>query len=77
MSCKVSLKLSFPGPFNILPADADRDEKFSQFWESEDGSSIGLSCEKANDECKGRQVNKEARDICNDLSDSECKVAHD
>jgi hypothetical protein len=69
------------GPFNILPANADRsmhtDEKFSQFWESEDGSSIGLSCEKANDECKGRQVNKEARDICNDFSDSRCKVAHD
>ena len=66
------------GPFNILPANADRDEKSSKFWESEE-IGVGLSCEKANDECKGRQVNKEARDECNDFSDSDskCKVAHD
>jgi hypothetical protein len=67
------------GPFNILPANADRDEKFSQTWESEEaGASSFRSCEKP-DECKGIQVNKEARDICNDFSDSDskCKLAHD
>jgi hypothetical protein len=67
------------GPFNILPANADRDEKFSQTWESEEvGATVFHSCEKK-DECKGRQINKEARDDCNDLSDSDskCKVAHD
>jgi hypothetical protein len=65
------------GPFNILPANADRDEKRSQVWESEDMNiGVSTSCEKK-DECKGIQVNKEARDLCNDLSDSKCKVAHD
>ena len=54
-----------------------RDEKFSKTWESEAGDTIFRSCEKP-DECKGVQVNKEARDICNDFSDSDfkCKVAH-
>jgi hypothetical protein len=44
-------------PFNILPVNADPDEK-SKAWESEDTSedtSVQLSREKANDECKRNQ----------------------
>jgi hypothetical protein len=73
------------GPSNILPADAERggqpnvhsEEKTSKTWGTEDGSTSFRSCEKPNDECKGVQVNKEARDICNDFSDTKCKVVHD
>jgi hypothetical protein len=54
--------------------NAESEEK-SKGWESED-ISVKFNCEKANDECKGKQLNKNARDFCNDFSDSKCKKAH-
>lgn len=56
------------GSLNILPANADPDEK-SERWGS-DNFSVEIGCAK-DPSCK--QVNEETRDLCDEASDTDSK----
>ena len=57
----------------MLSAYADPDGK-EKFWAAEDDSAGALVlCSKDDGDCKGSNVNKEARELCDRLTDSKCK----
>jgi hypothetical protein len=61
-----------PVPIDILSAYADRDGK-KKIWIAEDDSAGAIAeCTKDHD-CKGFNANKEARELCNEISEVKCK----
>jgi hypothetical protein len=67
------------GPLNILSAYADREvkEKHYEPEDDESGSSTGF-CVKDGDNCKDEgNVNKQAREACEEFFDSKCKKLDD
>ena len=63
-------------PLNILSAYADPDGK-EKFWGAEDDSAgASVECTKDDGGCKGVNVNKEAIELCKEISEVKCKQDH-